>query len=128
MRKTFKDRTFSKMGPGSLRGSVFALCSSSIGTGVLSLPYVLALNGYVFGVVFIIISALASDLSNNILAKRACENGMANYNQLCILCGGQAMAKFLAGSIFIYVTGCLISYQIVITSLLEYSFKSLGMN
>ena len=110
MRKTFRDRTFSKMGPGSVRGSIFALCSSSIGTGVLSLPYVLALNGYVFGIVFIIISAIAAQISNNILAKRACENEMANYNQLCLLCGGKSMANFLSSIIFIYVIGTLISY------------------
>jgi len=71
MRKTFRQRTFSSMQAGSVRGSIFALCSSAIGAGVLSLPYVLSLNGYVFGIAFIIISAIGADWSNYMLAKRA---------------------------------------------------------
>ena len=46
MRRTFRQRTFSKLGKGSLRGSIFSLCASAIGSGVLSLPYVLKLCGY----------------------------------------------------------------------------------
>mmetsp|Transcript_29294 Transcript_29294/g.5288 ORF Transcript_29294/g.5288 Transcript_29294/m.5288 type:complete len:86 (+) Transcript_29294:96-353(+) len=42
-------RLFSPMGPGSLRGSVFTLCSCLIGVGVLSLPYTLAQCGIVLG-------------------------------------------------------------------------------
>ena len=71
MRRTFRERTFSKLEAGSVRGSIFALCSSAIGAGVLSLPYVLALNGYVIGLAFIAIGAIAGDWSNYLLAKRA---------------------------------------------------------
>jgi len=73
IRRTFTDRTFSKMGPGSLRGSIFALCSAAIGAGVLSLPYVLRLNGYIIGIAFICIGAIAADWSNCMLAERAIE-------------------------------------------------------
>jgi len=116
------------MGPGSVRGSIFALCSSSIGAGVLSLPYVLALNGYVLGICFIILGAIAGDWSNRILAKRACENNMANYNQLCMIVGGKKLATFLNTCILIYIFGILVSYQIIITSLLKYSLEKLGVN
>ena len=54
-RKNFYKRAFGKLGKGSLRGSVFALCASAIGSGVLSLPYVLGLNGWILGLVFIIV-------------------------------------------------------------------------
>jgi len=40
-----------------MRGSIFALCSGAIGTGVLSLPYVLAINGWVVGIIMIIMGA-----------------------------------------------------------------------
>lgn len=56
-RKNFYKRAFGKLGKGSLRGSIFALCASAIGSGVLSLPYVLGLNGWVLGLAFIIIGA-----------------------------------------------------------------------
>lgn len=54
-RKPFYDRVFGKLGKGSLRGSIFSLCASAIGSGVLSLPYVLGLNGWVLGLVFILV-------------------------------------------------------------------------
>ena len=45
-RRSLKDRTFSKLGKGSLRGSIFSLSASAVGAGVLSLPYVLKLCGW----------------------------------------------------------------------------------
>ena len=56
-RRNFYKRAFGKLEKGSLRGSIFALCASAIGSGVLSLPYVLRLNGWVLGVVFILVGA-----------------------------------------------------------------------
>jgi len=35
------NRWFGALTPGSMRGSIFALMSTAIGAGVLSLPYVL---------------------------------------------------------------------------------------
>lgn len=64
MRRTFFNRTFSKVGKGSVRGSIFSLCACAIGSGVLSLPYVLALNGWALGIAFIFIGALAACWSN----------------------------------------------------------------
>ncbi len=51
------DRWFGALTPGSMRGSIFALMSTAIGAGVLSLPYVLYQTGVVIGVFFLIISA-----------------------------------------------------------------------
>lgn len=48
------------MDRGSIRGSMFALSAAAIGAGVLNLPYVLAMNGFVIGILFIIIGAFAS--------------------------------------------------------------------
>jgi hypothetical protein len=56
-RRNFYSRAFGKLGKGSLRGSIFALCASAIGSGVLSLPYVLGLNGWILGLAFIMIGA-----------------------------------------------------------------------
>ena len=54
-RRNFYNRAFGKLGKGSLRGSIFALCASAIGSGVLSLPYVLGLNGWLLGLIFILV-------------------------------------------------------------------------
>jgi amino acid permease len=48
------------MEKGSIRGSIFALSASAVGSGVLSLPYVLKLNGWASGIIFMIIAALGA--------------------------------------------------------------------
>ena len=78
--RTFFRRTFSKVEKGSVRGSIFSLCACAIGSGVLSLPYVLALNGYVLGIFFIFVGALAANWSNKILARLAIDNNLKNYS------------------------------------------------
>ena len=117
MRRTFRNRTFSKMEAGSVRGSIFALCTSAIGAGVLSLPYVLYLNGWVIGVIFICIGAIAANWSNVLLAKNAAANNVANYSKLCEVAGGPGLATLLNANILVYIFGVLVSYQIIITSL-----------
>lgn len=57
-RRTFFNRAFGKLEKGSLRGSIFSLCASAIGSGVLSLPFVLNLNGWALGFIFIIVGAI----------------------------------------------------------------------
>lgn len=48
------------MDKGSVRGSIFALSASAVGSGVLSLPYALKLNGFAAGITFMIVAAIAA--------------------------------------------------------------------
>ena len=59
--RTCFDRHLGTMAKGSMRGSIFALCSGDIGTGVLSLPYVLKINGWVVGTIMIFLGALGKE-------------------------------------------------------------------
>lgn len=69
--KSFSQRTFSKMDKGSLRGSIFSLCASAIGSGVLSLPYMFNLCGYGAGIFLMVLGAIAAELSLRMLANVA---------------------------------------------------------
>lgn len=62
-RRTYMERTFGPMQQGSVRGSIFALCAVAIGAGVLSLPFVLRMNGWVLGTILIIIGAVSGFFS-----------------------------------------------------------------
>lgn len=128
LRKTFKDRTFSKMGPGSVRGSIFALCSAAIGAGVLSLPYVLALNGWAFGIIFLLIGALSGDYSNKILAWRACEFNERSYYKLLVKASGERMGRFMTIASICYLFGTLTGYAIIMISLIKYSLIAFGVD
>lgn len=127
-RRTFRDRTFSKMAPGSLRGSIFALCVSAIGAGVLSLPYVLALCGWAVGIFLIFVGAVSGVWSNRLLAYRACEYNIPSYQKLCIKAGGSKLSLWLNICTLLYSIGCFCSYQIMIISLIKYAIKQFGAN
>ena len=118
--RTFYDRTFSKLGKGSLRGSIFSLCASAIGSGVLSLPYVLRLCGYIEGTLFMILGATAAQVSLKMLAGLACDHNLPNYSQIAIKAadGKQSLNLVLSGMIMLFMFGSCISYQIIITTLL----------
>mmetsp|Transcript_5608 Transcript_5608/g.9658 ORF Transcript_5608/g.9658 Transcript_5608/m.9658 type:complete len:95 (-) Transcript_5608:1088-1372(-) len=88
IRRTFYDRTFSKLGKGSLRGSIFALCASAIGSGVLSLPYVLRLCGWALGTSFILLGATAAEISLRMLAHLAVFHQLPNYSKIVLKAGG----------------------------------------
>lgn len=127
-RKTFAERTFSKVGPGSIRGSIFALSNAAIGAGVLSLPYVFRLNGWLVAVVYIITGACAAIWSNRILARSACELNVANYNDLCKKAGGKKASNLLLISLLTYVFGSLCSYQIILTSMFQWIIVQFGVD
>lgn len=116
------DRTFSKLGKGSLRGSIFALCASAIGSGVLSLPYVLGLCGYGLGMLFMMLGATAAEISLRMLAHLAVKHKMPNYSKIAIKAGGQGLNILLSVMILLFMFGSCISYQIIVTSLFKYVY------
>ena len=79
-RRTFFDRTFSKLEKGSLRGAIFNLVSSAVGGGVLSLSFVFVLSGYAIGIALLCIGAIAAYWSNMMIAKMAIEHKLGNLD------------------------------------------------
>ena len=128
MRRNFRDRTFSKLGKGSLRGSIFALCASAIGSGVLSLPYVLGLCGWGAGILFMLLGATAAEISLRMLAHLAVKHKMPNYSKIAIAAGGQGLNYLLSIMMLLFMFGSCISYQIIVTSLFSYVCGQFGMS
>lgn len=108
--RDWRRRTFSKLDKGSLRGSIFALCASAIGSGVLSLPYVLKLNGYVAGMMLMFIGATAALISLRMLAAIATDHHLPNYSKIVIKAGGKNLNLILSGMILAFMFGSCISY------------------
>ena len=110
MRRTFVNRTFSKLEKGSVRGSIFALCASAIGSGVLSLPYVLGLCGWGMGTIFMLLGATAAEISLRMLAHLAVKHNMPNYSKIAIAAGGNGLNILLSVMILLFMFGSCISY------------------
>ena len=79
-RKNVYSRAFGKLSKGSLRGSIFSLCAAAIGSGVLSLPSVLAATGWAIGLALIIIGAIAACWSLFIIAESAIKIKAKNFS------------------------------------------------
>jgi hypothetical protein len=87
---------------------------------VLSLPYVLRLNGWVLGVVFILVGAFgkistyltytAAAWSLFMIAESAIKAKVKNFSKLTNYVGGKALERFLQINILIYMWGSCISY------------------
>jgi hypothetical protein len=79
-RKAWGDRTFGKMSKGSVRGSIMSLVSAAVGGGVLSLPYVFALSGWVLGILMLLLGAFAGIWSMRMIAAVAIEKKLKNFD------------------------------------------------
>ena len=124
-RRSFYDRTFSKLEKGSLRGSIFNMISAALGGGVLSLSYVFVLSGWATGLILIVVGFLASRTSNLMIAKLATDHNCKNIDEMAFKAGGTCFRKFLQIVMLIYATGSCIGYQIFMGQLLSYLMEQL---
>jgi amino acid permease len=62
---------------------------------VLSLPYVLAICGWVLGTILIIIGAVTGYMSMWMIIRRSIENDCRNFSELAMKSGGKALTIFL---------------------------------
>ena len=76
------NKWFGTLTPGSMRGSIFALMSTAIGAGVLSLPYVLRQSGLIIGVFFLVIGAIIAYFSMRLLVWGCYRKNLWNYTKL----------------------------------------------
>ena len=94
-RRTFYDRTFTKLEKGSVRGSIFNMVAASLGGGVLTLSYVFVLSGWMIGLTLIAVGTLAGIWSNLMLAKMSIKHKLPNLYQIAFKAGGNCLRKFL---------------------------------
>jgi amino acid permease len=126
--RRFSQRAFGKLDKGSLRGSIFALSATAIGSGVLSLPYVLGLNGWVLGLIFLLVGAFAAAWSLFMIAESAIKANVKNLSMLSNLVGGKKLERFLQINLLVYLFGCCITYQIIISTLIARFLKKCGVS
>lgn len=98
------------MQQGSVRGSIFALCAVAIGAGVLSLPFVLNMNGAILGTLLIIIGAVSGYYSMYMILVRSIETKCKNFSELSMKAGGKALTVLLQISILSFMFGACVSY------------------
>ncbi len=100
----------------------------AIGAGVLSLPYVLKINGCILGTALIIVGAISGYYSMEMILIRSIESKSRNFSELARKAGGKALTILLQISILSFMFGACVSYQIIITKLFVICCNNFGVS
>ena len=119
-------RTFGKMNPGSLRGSIFNLCILSLGTGLLAIPQKIGYMSIVFSPVIIILSGLANYWSLIILVNMSIKLKLKNYESIVKNLLGKKLSLFLGIIMSVNQSGIIILYQVILYKLLGGVINEIG--
>ena len=82
----------------------------AIGAGVLSLPYVLTLNGWILGTLLIILGAVSGYYSMYMILVRSIDTKCKNFSELAKMAGGKPLTILLQISILSFMFGACVSY------------------
>jgi len=90
-----RDRYFSKVERGSLRGSILGMTCAAIGSGVLTFPQVFKQIGWVNGTLLLCMGAFGCWWSLYMLIQRARHHNLLNYSQVTRKAGGKCLERTL---------------------------------
>jgi len=122
--RSWADRTFSPITPGSLRGSTFTLISTALGAGVLSLPCMFRNTGLVLGTIFLLAAAGTALWSMYLLSKCSFRSGCQRYSDAVLQMLGKEWSLVLQLVLIIYVFGALVSYLITLNQFVAQIYAS----
>ena len=111
---SWAQRTFSKIQPGSVRGSIFTLVSTAIGSGCLSLPGRMANSGIFLHLIIMFITASVAYLSIVTIARTAEKYNTYAFSDLIAKSLGHRWGVLIDFIIIIYIYGTVIGYQILV--------------
>ncbi|SCN61308.1 amino acid transporter, putative [Plasmodium chabaudi chabaudi] len=81
-KKTWQKRAFGPFTPGGVRSSTVLFLCTAIGVGLLSIPYVFSQLGIILSIILILLNALESYITTNILCMSALEHNIFVYGNL----------------------------------------------
>ena len=111
---TWSQRTFGKMDKGSLRGSIFTLLSTAIGSGCLTLPYALYYDGLILGIGMLALTAFIAYLGLVNIALAANTQQTYHYPSLLAKCMGPKMGYVGDAIMILYLFSTLVVYQVLL--------------
>ena len=118
MNKTWSQRTFGKMEPGSIRGSIFTLASTAMGAGYLATPTILKYAGVFLGLIIIVGCGFLVYLSLHTVAKCADNYKIYHYPSVARKMLGNKWAFLLELAIILNGYGLIIALNIIVGSLI----------
>lgn len=125
--RSFLNRTFGKLSPGSLRSSIFTLISTACGAGCLSIAYVLKQEGVILGLILLTICCLSGLYGLINLSKAAEKYKCFVYADLVEKILGKYWRIFFENVMIVFVIGNLIASQVIIGLFVPGILESLNL-
>ena len=69
---------------GGPAGSMFSLIAATLGSGIISFPYAVMMNGYILGPILIICGALISYYTGMLIVRCAEHTGRTRYEDIAL--------------------------------------------
>ena len=112
---------------GSVRGSVFNLCSATLGAGALALPYAFSRAGWLLGFFMLIVGAIGTIFSIRMLVVARDLTGYTSYEDLTVKLFGRKMGLLVEVNIIVFCFGTGVAYLIAVGDILEPVFENTGL-
>jgi len=116
--RTCCQKTFGKMGPGSMRGCIFNLCILSLGTGCLALPQKMGYMSIVASPIVIFVSGAVNYWTLTILGDVARKYKIRKYEDVVSKLFSKQLRNFLSIVMVLNQSGMVILYQVIMYKLL----------
>ena len=102
-----------------LWGTVWNMCSATLGAGALSLPFAFQHLGAAGGALAIALTASAAHYSVSLLVGAITVTRATSYEQLTVYCFGKTMGVIVEVNILVFCFGSVIAYTVAVGDLLE---------
>ena len=122
------DIWLNKVRSGSIKGSVFNLIWGILGTGMLTLPVVCHLNGIIVGLALIILGGFITKFSSMWIVIASGKVNSDSIELMAEAAFGPLVSKIASYSMIMWLLGYVVSYTIVIKTLLPYLIKRIANN
>ena len=106
-------------GKAGVWGTVFNLCSATLGAGALSLPYAFEQVGIIGGVGCVVATALTAHYSITLLVSALIRSGARSYEELTVKIFGKRMGLLVELNIVLFCFGSAIAYTVAVGDVLE---------
>jgi len=115
----------SKLQAGSIKGSIFTLITSTVGSGIVTLPYAMYLTGLWQGLIMFILGAAQANFSAYLLVRGARLSEQPTYDLVGERAFGPKMGTFAKINLIINCEATVINYAVLIASLVPESIRDL---
>lgn len=101
------------MNAGAMRGSIFALLASAMGSGMFNLPYRIDKIGIVPFLIFVLAAGLFSYIGMYLISRLIIKFKIHSYSEMCEQSYGKYFRKVAEFCLIFYPWGITVCFQII---------------